>query len=134
MDWKNEREILVWANRDGLGEHYFLMTDQTQERHMFCPDLLKKDGHCSYSPDRRWLMTDESDPEAKGRRVVLIRLSDEMRFDIGSFYSLPHLKGDVRCDLHPRWSRTGRQVCIDAAHEGTRQIYVIDVSALVGER
>jgi hypothetical protein len=131
MDWKDERQILVWANRDGLGEHYFLMTDQSQERELFCPDLLKHDGHCSYSPDRRWMLTDEGDRDVRGRRVVLVRLSDEKRFDIGSFYSLPHLKGDVRCDLHPRWNRTGTQVCIDTSHSGTRQIYVIDVSSLV---
>jgi hypothetical protein len=131
MDWKNKQQILVWANRNGLGEHYFLMTDQAEERELFSPELLKHDGHCSYSPDGQWLMTDERDPEVRGRCVVLIRLSDGRRFDIGSFHSLPHLKGDVRCDLHPRWNRTGRQVCIDASHEGTRQIYVIDVSSLI---
>jgi hypothetical protein len=37
----------------------------------------------------------------------------------------------IRCDLHPRWGRDGRAVCIDSAHEGARQMYVLDVSGLV---
>jgi len=39
--------------------------------------------------------------------------------------------GEMRCDLHPRWSRQGTQVCFDSVHEGPRQMYVCDVSAVV---
>jgi Tol biopolymer transport system component len=132
MDWLDKDHILVWANRDGLGEHYFVMKDRAEERRMFCGESLKHDGHCSFSPDGRWVMMDEKDSEVKGKRVLLVRLADNQVFDIGSFRSMPQLKGDVRCDLHPRWSRDGRQVCIDSSHEDSRQIYVIDVSAITG--
>ncbi|MGE8489870.1 MAG: hypothetical protein ACN6OQ_16090, partial [Paraburkholderia nemoris] len=53
-----------------------------------------------------------------------------LRYDIGSFYTPPDLKKENRCDLHPRWRRDGRAVCIDSVHEGERQMYVIDVSAI----
>jgi putative transposase len=44
---------------------------------------------------------------------------------------LKQLEEENRCDLHPRWSPDGRQVCIDSAHEGERQMYIVDVSELV---
>ena len=52
--------------------------------------------------------------------------------DIGRFYVVPKITGEIRCDLHPRWSRDGRQICFDSVHEGTRQIYVMDVAPIVG--
>ena len=53
------------------------------------------------------------------------------RHDLGSFYASPDLSKENRCDLHPRWSRDGRQVCIDSVHEHQRQMYVLDVSGIV---
>jgi Tol biopolymer transport system component len=54
------------------------------------------------------------------------------RIDLGRFFSPPELINDFRCDLHPRWSRDGRQVCFDSAHEGSRQLYVLELTALEG--
>ena len=69
-------------------------------------------------------------------RVVLVddhaMFRSGVRHDIGSFYADPKLKKENRCDLHPRWSRDGQQVCIDSVHEHARQMYLIDVSGIVG--
>ncbi len=40
-------------------------------------------------------------------------------------------QGEWRCDTHPRASRDGRLVCIDSAHSGGRQLYLIDISDIV---
>ncbi len=32
------------------------------------------------------------------------------------------------CDLHPRWAQDGSTITFDSVHEGTRQIYALDVS------
>jgi hypothetical protein len=61
----------------------------------------------------------------------VFRPEDGTLVTIGRFYSPPGLAEDIRCDLHPRWNRDGTQVCVDSAHEGERQMYVIDVSDLV---
>ena len=45
--------------------------------------------------------------------------------------SPPELEDEVRCDLHPRWSRDGKRICIDSADGGARQMYVLDVSRII---
>ena len=62
---------------------------------------------------------------------MLYEMASGRRVDIGKFYSPPELRNELRCDLHPRWSRDGLKVSIDSAHTGERQIYVLDVSAIV---
>jgi hypothetical protein len=54
-----------------------------------------------------------------------------VRHDLGSFYADPGLSKENRCDLHPRWSRDGTEVCIDSVHGEDRQMYIVDVSGIV---
>jgi Tol biopolymer transport system component len=65
------------------------------------------------------------------RTLILYRPSDGYRLDIGRFFAPRELDGEIRCDLHPRWSRDGQKICFDSVHEGHRQIYVVDVSEIV---
>jgi len=46
--------------------------------------------------------------------------------------SPPQYTGEWRCDTHPRVSRTGRFVTVDSPHNGGRQIYLIDISEIIG--
>jgi Tol biopolymer transport system component len=76
------------------------------------------------------VLTDTYPDATQHRTLLLYRWNTGERIDIGRFHA-PPMEWQIRCDLHPRWSRDGRQVCIDSIHEGTRQMYVIDVSDVV---
>jgi len=131
FDWRDETHILAWATRHDRGNRYFLFTDQSDEIEIVGDGVLTVDGHCSYSPDRQWILTDTYPNKEHDRTLLLFHPESERRIDIGKFYSPPELNGPWRCDLHPRWNRDGTQVCIDSAHEPTRQMYVLDVSGIV---
>jgi len=45
--------------------------------------------------------------------------------EVARFHQPPNYKGEWRCDLHPRWSRDNRHICIDSTHDGTRQVYMV---------
>lgn len=133
FDWRNPHQILAWARQRGIGDRYFLFTDRTDEDEVIGEEVLTCDGHCSYSPDGRWILTDTY-PDGERMRTLLVYCPEEnRRVDLGRFHSSELFEGEIRCDLHPRWSRDGRQVCFDSIHEGARQIYVMDVAEILGE-
>jgi len=131
FDWRDETHVLAWSTRGGEN-HYHLYEDQSERIEVVGQDVLDQDGHCSYSPDRRWILTDTYPDRLESKRtLILYDPGTNRRIDIGRFHSSPQIAGEIRCDLHPRWNRDGTQVCFDSIHEGERQMYVADVSAVV---
>jgi len=130
-DWMTRDRLLGHAGRGGV-RRYWLFTDRTDQAEPFGGSVLGPDGHCSFSPDRRWVLTDTYPDKERKRTLILYRVADGRRVDIGRFFAPPAIDGPMRCDLHPRWSRDGRQVSLDSAHEGMRQVYVLDVGPIVG--
>jgi hypothetical protein len=123
--WKSDGEIIVWGPHDGK-IHYHLYDDATATARVIGRDVLTENGHMSYSRDGRWLLSDTyPDKETNERILFLYDTRTGRRRDLGSFHTPPDLGKHNRCDLHPRWSRSNRQVCIDSVHEGSRQMYLI---------
>ena len=60
---------------------------------------------------------------------MIVRAADGLRADLGAFHAPPEFDGPLRVDLHPRWNRDGTALCIDSVHEGTRQMYTVDLRA-----
>jgi hypothetical protein len=133
FDWRDDETLLAWSRQEGE-DHYHLYHDRSDKIKVVGADVLDCDGHCSYSPDRRWILTDTYPDRERSERTLILYLPDtNTRYNIGRFYSPREIGGEIRCDLHPRWSRDGRRVCIDSVHERERQMYVVDVSDLVSQ-
>ncbi|MFC4446856.1 hypothetical protein [Castellaniella denitrificans] len=131
--WRDDRHIIVWGPHDG-SIHYHLYEDADGGRVEVIGDgILTENGHMTFSPvNSRWLLTDTyPDPRTNERILMLYDCDRRVRHDLGSFYTDPGLRKENRCDLHPRWSRDGLRICIDSVHEHERQMYLIDVGALV---
>jgi hypothetical protein len=135
FDWRDDRTMLAWAKGDDDRNRFWLRDVLTGESSVVGDGVLTVDGHCSYSPDRRWIL-DDTYPDRSDRdrqTLILFRVADGKRFDIGRYEASGAIVGKpYRCDLHPRWSRDGRQVCVDSTHdEGRRQVFVADVADIV---
>ena len=124
--WKNDQEILSFLRKKETGNHYYLMKDQTQEYKMYWPEL-NTDGHCSYSPDGKFIVTDTYPNRKRIASVYLCTEEDNRSRRIARVFSPFRYDNDCRCDLHPRWNRKGDKVCIDSVHDGRRGLYVVPV-------
>jgi hypothetical protein len=123
--WRNSNQILCYSAHSDTGRKYHLYDDNSCERRIVGKGVLYTDGHPSFSPDLRFLLTDTY-PDRYGERHLLVYDLDTHRLlPFGSFFSPYHLSGHRRCDLHPRWSPSGKFIVFDSAHRGHRAIYRI---------
>ena len=106
----------------------FTVGEEDRMPHRLAPGLLDWDGHCTWSPDGKWMSTEGYYDATRLRNWVLMRREDEATVPVGSFAVPEAYSGDWRCDLHARWRPDGRQLGFNSVHEGSRQIYVIELS------
>eukprot|EP00931_Biecheleriopsis_adriatica_P023468 TRINITY_DN14810_c0_g1_i1.p1 TRINITY_DN14810_c0_g1~~TRINITY_DN14810_c0_g1_i1.p1 ORF type:complete len:589 (+),score=51.90 TRINITY_DN14810_c0_g1_i1:514-2280(+) len=86
------------------------------------------DGHCSLSPpDEKWILTDTY-PDKKGNRHLYVEeRHGATKYDLGRYRALETGPTQTRCDLHPKWDRTGSYVLFDSIfasiHGSRRAVY-----------
>ena len=128
--WKNDEEIIAFERKKEFGPGYYLMKDKTQEYKHLWPSI-SNDGHPSYSPLNNGLVVFDSYPDK--RRVQEIKVACDNDIDgkktkvITRVFSPFKYDNDTRCDLHPRWSPNGKQICFDGTFEGHRGLYVVNL-------
>lgn len=132
--WCDEQHIIVWGPHHGSIHYHKYHDRHNGEVDIIGRNILTENGHMSYSPvNSDWLLTDTyPDSKTSIRQLLLFHCKENKTYPIGNFYTPPSLIKENRCDLHPRWKRDGKQICIDSFHEGSRQMYLIDVSAITG--
>ena len=117
-----------WARSNILQDSFVLINDQTGKSTRFAEGVVQDDTHPFVSPNGRWVVMDTYPNAENYQGLWLINMETKEKIVLGEFYIPPHITGGYRCDLHSRWSPDGRFVCIDSAHTGTRQMYILDVS------
>lgn len=123
--WKNNEQIITFAEKKGEGRGYYLLKDGTRE----CAHLwrtLVGDGHPSYGPDGR-VVTDSYPDRRRVANIYILDENEEGTPVVAQVFAPFRYDNDVRCDLHPRWNRDGTQVCFDGVFEGKRGLYTVDV-------
>jgi len=128
--WRNPKQVLAWST-EPEGNFFHLYDDLSPNKTVIGKDVLTHDGHCTYSPDGEWVLTDGYPGKDRMQPLMLFRPSDGKLVELGRFYLSKENTGQLRCDLHPRWDREGRFITIDSMHGGNqRQIYLLDVSSV----
>lgn len=123
--WKNDDEIIAYANRNESGTGYYLFKDKSACLKKIL-NGLNKDGHPSYSPNGKYILTDTYPDRS---RMASVYIAEENNIKtIARVFAPFKYDNDVRCDLHPRWNRTGTKICFDSVFEGKRALYTVDLA------
>lgn len=131
FDWRDDATLLAWVKTPTAGNKFALIDVATNALAVVGDGVLTQDGHCSYSPDRKWILNDTYPDKNRLQWLMLFDPAKNRRYDLNQFVSPKQFTGPVRCDLHPRWNRDGTQVCFDGSHDPQRQVYVVDVRDVV---
>ena len=124
--WIDNQRMIIYSNELHSGTHYHLYDVDKGCIGVVGSRNLCEDGHPSMSPANPTLMVTDTYPNRLGEQSLFIfDIASEQLGKVASLYSPSRLRGEIRCDLHPRWSRDGRTICVDSAHRGERRICLI---------
>lgn len=126
--WQSDTNLLIHTSRHPSGVSFNLYKARCSGKRRIGEGVLRESGHPSYSPDRKKLVVDTYPNMFRRQRLILCTGEGELISEIGRFYSPPKFSGEQKCDLHPRWDRTGSRICIDSSHRGYRAMYLIKLS------
>jgi hypothetical protein len=86
FEYFDERTIVGYARTPGTDRDEYALYDLYEDR--FTPigqEVFSSDGHCSFSPDRKWMLTDTY-PDAESNRILIFyEMPTGRRFDIGRY-------------------------------------------------
>lgn len=125
--WVNDDQILGYAET-GRGNHYHLFTDKTDKYELIGEDFFTCDGHPQLSPDGKKFITDTYPDRRRIQSLILYDILKNEGKIIGKFRSPLKYKNQFRCDLHPRWDRSGKWVCFDSTYLGKRSLSIMNLS------
>jgi len=132
--WRDPAHILVWAGHPSHGNCFYLFEDKTTNVEPVGKGVMTADGHCSYLPNKNWIVNDRYPGADRKRPVYLYHVPTGQVVTLGQFYAARSYDGEWRCDTHPRFSPDGRTLCIDSVHEEKgRQLYLIDIASILAK-
>jgi len=130
FNWLDGQRLLVTAKYNNAVYSHVLFTVGKSDYQRIGRGLLDFDGHGVFSDDGRWMATDTYPDQLGERKLMVVRMSDQAILPLGTFF-VPEMYREQysRCDLHPRWRPDGKMLAFNSVHEGSRQVYVIDITA-----
>ena len=124
-EWRDDAHVL-----DGRG--YYLCRDDGGGNPIDRLFQSDQNGHVSYipGPGGDWIISDTY--ATKGYQYLFLYHIPTKRFVPLAKLASTAPRNIFRVDLHPRFSRDGRMVSIDATHEGLgRQMYILDIGYIL---
>lgn len=127
-DWLDEDELMITANYKGESYGHILFTIGQQDYKRLGNGILDYDGHGTFSPDKKWMVTDTyPDKISNEQKIYLIDMKTQAVLPLGRFIEPPEFTqggGRWRCDIHCRWSPKGDMIGFNSTKTGSRQVYV----------
>ncbi|MEO1096138.1 MAG: hypothetical protein AAFX57_00095 [Bacteroidota bacterium] len=124
-DWLNDDELMVTSEFEGQQYGHILFTVGQSDYRRLGNGLLDYDGHGTFSPDGKWMITDTYPKNGlREQKIFLMDMETEATLSLGRYAQPEAYRKKWRCDIHCRWSSGGDIVGFNSAHSGNRQAYI----------
>jgi len=127
FDWLSGDELMITGEYEAKQKSHILFTVGQKNYKRLGNGLLDYDGHGTFSPDQKWMITDTYPygNALREQKIYLMDMKTEAVLPLGKYPEPEEFKGHWRCDIHPRWSPKGDLVGFNSTHTGSRQAYLI---------
>ena len=114
------------------GDSYIIFNDLSKNFEKISVKIINKDGHPSYNHNNENLVLTDTYPDKNSKAsIFLYNIKNKDVTILDTLNSLPHTDNtEFRCDLHPKWSFSGKYISIDTLDCGSRGIYVYEKTSL----
>ncbi|MBA2881478.1 hypothetical protein HNR65_001805 [Desulfosalsimonas propionicica] len=120
--WADNNEIIAFCQYNEK-RGYFKFNDKSKAVRFLSAKMPKTDGHPSVSPNGQWLVTDTYPDKSRMSHLYLYNMFTDDIIHLGRFYQPLKYKKLMRVDLHPKWSKNGKSVFFESAHNSNRKLY-----------
>ena len=130
FDWLNDEELMVTAKYKAKQDAHILFTIGNDNYKRLGKGLLDYDGHGTFSPDGKWMITDTYPygSALREQKIYLMDMKTEAAISLGRFVEPEEFNNHWRCDIHPRWSPKGDIIGFNSTHTGSRQAYILKLN------
>lgn len=125
FDWLSGDELMITAKYDAKQWGHILFTIGEKDYKRLGNGLLDYDGHGTFSPDGKWMVTDTYPASGlREQKIYLMDMETQAVMPLGRYPQPEQFAGEWRCDIHCRWSPDGNIIGFNSTHTGSRQAYI----------
>lgn len=128
--WKDNDHLLCYTTVAGNGEGYYIFNVYSGEIQPVGARILTADGHPSYLPGGKHLITDTYPDRFGESSLLLYDCMGGKLTVLAKEYSTPSFNSEIRCDMHPRVGPSGKTICYDGVSHGKRVMNLLDISSM----
>ena len=137
FDWLNDNDLMIHAKYKAEQNSHILFTVGEENYKRLGDGLLDYDGHGTFSPDGKWMVTDGhySPSGLNEQKIYLLNMKSQAAICLGRFvepeeFTQTGTHGSSRgrfwrCDIHCRWSPNGDLIGFNSTRTGSRQVYIL---------
>src|ERR1035441_9675382 len=81
--WRDSQHILAWARHPSHGDKFYLYEDRTDQAEVVGPDVMTVNGHCTYLPNKRWILNDTYPDANRNQNPYLCDVQTGSRVPLG---------------------------------------------------
>lgn len=125
--WKEDDSLLVFAKVPERNINRLILYNlKTLQFKTIGEESIRHDGHPTFIDNGKKLLYDSYPDKFREQKLLVYDIERDSFNEIGSFYRKWKFRGEIKCDLHPRFDEKNKIIVIDDIRKKHRCIRLIN--------